>query len=197
MRDRDLEQGKQQRPRHIRDIGQAEARGQQIVLLAQLLVEFVKAGLEVGRSLADRFLIRAAALHRLEDQFSGQAGDGALVRIVGVVHEDPRPGALTRRGGQQGRVRVGVVQVFHDNRRFVHGSPVVLERRHLAVGVDGQIFGRFLLAFGNVDVHLFVLQALFGQHDTDLADPWRHGKIVQLDGVGHRRLLSVVANGCL
>ena len=196
MRDRDFEQGKQQRPRHIRDIGQAEARGQQIVLLAQLLVEFVKAGPEVGRGLADHRLIRAAALHRLEDEFSGQAGNGAFVRIVGVVHENPRPGALARRRGQQGRVRVGVVQVFHDDRRFVHGGPVVLERRHLAVGVDGQIVGRFLLTFGDVNVHLFVCQALFGQHDADLADPWRHGKIVQLDGGGHRRLLSVVANGC-
>ena len=65
------------------------------------------------------------------------------------VHVDV--GALLRAGGNKRRMRLDRFEVVQDRGGFVKDEPVMIERGHAAVRIDGEIGGIAMLAGRHVD----------------------------------------------
>jgi len=63
----------------------------------------------------------------------------------------------------------GLVDVLHRRRGLEHGEPVMDHRRDGAVGVDGDVFERVLLAHAHVDVVIDEFDALLLERQERLA----------------------------
>ncbi len=112
---------------------------------------------------------------------------GDVVHHVLVDELVPEPHARIALGlvrAQRRGVWEGVLEVLVDHRGVGDDEAVVVQHRHLALGVDGGEPGLVLLELVQVDVDALELQALFLQRDQRLERIGGRFGVIELEHVG-------------
>ena len=110
---------------------------------------------------------------------------------VGYRHqrERTRIGPLLGILGNEARLGLDIVEIFHDRQRLEDGMAVVNESRHHPFGVDGLIARLELLAREDVDRNFLEREALKPERDPDPKRRNRPPKSVDL--YAHRKTLQL------
>jgi hypothetical protein len=98
------------------------------------------------------------------------------------MHVDQRPAARVRR--RQRRAWPRCFEIIEDRGRLVEHEPVLLERRHAAIGVERQIRLFAVPPRRHVDHDELVRDLLLGKRNADPARIGRERVVVELDRHG-------------
>ncbi len=109
-------------------------------------------------------------------------GDEVHHVLVDELVPEPHAGiALGLIGAQRRGVREGVFQVFVDHRGVGDDEAVVIQHRHLALGIEGGEPGLVLLELVQVDIDALELEALFLQGNQGLERIGRRLGVIELE----------------